>query len=325
MPPAETNRSDDLRQADWGCQEHSQRGDDPVTKLHDAMKQPVHQPRSFARDFSERVTDARLSANDERIVAYLLEHPGELPFMTADSLSRAVGVSRAAVVRLAYRLGYDGFKHLRDVARDEFQGSEQFDGNSIISRFVASDTDALSDVNIRQDIQNLVLTHALVVEALPHAAAAVSAASTVHVIGSREDFGLAFLLHRSLHYIRPSVRLTDEGFPDEIYQASMSDTVVALIFRRYPKLSISLLKEAKARGANTVLITNVPAAEFAEHADHVLPIATNSPMLYRSMVAAVAVIQGLVAQVAALDPERTREALEAYERFVQAQDLLLER
>lgn len=67
------------------------------------------------------------------------------------------------------------------------------------------------------------------------------------------------------------------------------------------------------------------SGEFAEHADHVLPIATNSPMLYRSVVAAVAVIQGLVAQVAALDPERTREALEAYERFVQAQDLLLER
>jgi hypothetical protein len=45
---------------------------------------------------------------------------------------------------------------------------------------------------------------------------------------------------------------------------------------------------------------------------------------YRSMVATVAVIQSLVAAVANLDPERTRRALEAYERFVQDQDLLLE-
>jgi DNA-binding MurR/RpiR family transcriptional regulator len=69
----------------------------------------------------------------------------------------------------------------------------------------------------------------------------------------------------------------------------------------------------------------VPAPSFASHADHVLPTATDSPMLYRSMVATVAVIQSLVGQVAALDPERTKRALETYERFVQAQDLLLER
>jgi hypothetical protein len=43
------------------------------------------------------------------------------------------------------------------------------------------------------------------------------------------------------------------------------------------------------------------------------------------MVATVAVIQSLVGQVAALDPQRTKRALEAYERFVQAQDVLLER
>jgi DNA-binding MurR/RpiR family transcriptional regulator len=290
------------------------------------VKQPVQAPVSFTRDFSQRVADAeaKLSSNDERIVAYLLEHPGEVPFMTADALGKAVGVSRAAIVRLAYRLGYEGFTHLRDVARDEFQGAEQFQGTSIVSRFMATDTAALSDANVRQDIQNLVLTHSLVGEALPEAAAALSAAANVHVIGSREDFGLAFLLHRSLHYIRPAVRLTDESFPDEIYQMSMDDTAVALIFRRYPKLSVSLLREAKARGATTVLITNVPSRDFAEDADHVLPVATDSPMLYRSMVATVAVIQSLVAEVANLHPDRTREALEAYERFVQAQDLLLE-
>jgi DNA-binding MurR/RpiR family transcriptional regulator len=290
------------------------------------VKQSVQQPVSFARDFSERVAEARekLSSNDERIVAYILEHPGEIPFMTAEALGRAVGVSRAAIVRLAYRLGYDGFTHLRDVARDEFQGGEQFQGNSIISRFLATDTDALSDANVRQDIQNLILTYRLVSEVLPGAAAAISAAANVHVIGSREDFGLAFLLHRSLHYIRPGVRLTDEAFPDEVYQLTMEDAAIALIFRRYPKLSVSLLKEAKVRGASTVLITNVPAHDFASHADHVLPTATDSPMLYRSMVAPVAVIQSLVAEIANLEPERTRKSLEAYEQFVQEQNLLLE-
>jgi len=291
------------------------------------VKQAVQTPVSFIRDFSQRVADAseKLSANDERIVAYIRGHPGEIPFMTAEALSQAVGVSRAAIVRLAYRLGYDGFTHLREIARSEFQEGEQFQSNSIISRFLATDSDALSDANVRQDIQNLILTYRLVNEVLPAAAATISKAANVHIIGSREDFALAFLLHRSLHYIRPGVHLTNEAFPDDIYQLTMDDAAVALIFRRYPKLSVSLLEEARSRGASTVLITNVPARDFASHADHVLPTATDSPMLYRSMVAAVAVLQSLVAEIANLDPERTKNSLEAYERFVQDQDLLLER
>ncbi len=70
--------------------------------------------RAFIRDFAVRVSDnrSRLSNNDGRIVEYLREHPDELAFHTSKSLAVEVGVSQAAVIRLARKLGYRGGLHM---------------------------------------------------------------------------------------------------------------------------------------------------------------------------------------------------------------------
>ena len=64
--------------------------------------------RALIRDLAVRVSDnrSRLSNNDGRIVEYLREHPDELAFHTSKSLAVEVGVSQAAVIRLARKLGY---------------------------------------------------------------------------------------------------------------------------------------------------------------------------------------------------------------------------
>src|SRR5436190_1389987 len=55
-----------------------------------------------------------LSPNDRRIAAWLLEHEAEAPFQTAESLARAAGVSKAAVVRFGSRLGFGGYAGLSE-------------------------------------------------------------------------------------------------------------------------------------------------------------------------------------------------------------------
>src|SRR3954447_12158603 len=79
---------------------------------------------ALSRELDVRVAGARggLSGNDERILAFLHEHLGELAFHTAESLAQGAGVSAAAVVRFSRRLGYASFRELRERARDELQG-----------------------------------------------------------------------------------------------------------------------------------------------------------------------------------------------------------
>src|SRR5207302_10735431 len=60
-----------------------------------------------------------LSPNDRLIAQRVLDHPSQAPFETAESLADKAGVSKAAVVRFAVRVGYDGFAQLHDALRDE--------------------------------------------------------------------------------------------------------------------------------------------------------------------------------------------------------------
>ena len=76
---------------------------------------------SLRQELDVRVADARgrLSRNDERILSFLRDHLDELAFHTAESLAQGTGVSAAAVVRFARRLGFASFRELRERAREE--------------------------------------------------------------------------------------------------------------------------------------------------------------------------------------------------------------
>src|SRR5437763_14043397 len=60
-----------------------------------------------------------LSPNDKRIARQILEHYIEAPFETAESLAAKAGVSKAAVVRFATRIGLPGFTELHESLRAE--------------------------------------------------------------------------------------------------------------------------------------------------------------------------------------------------------------
>src|SRR4051795_4279568 len=93
------------------------------TWLTSLMSPDAVMPLSLQQELDVRVADARgrLSRNDELILAFLRDHLDELAFHTAESLAQGTGVSAAAVVRFARRLGFASFRELRDRAREELQ------------------------------------------------------------------------------------------------------------------------------------------------------------------------------------------------------------
>src|SRR5919206_856021 len=90
---------------------------------------PSAAPLSLQQELDVRGADARrrLSPNDERILAFVRNHLDELAFHTAESLAQGTGVSAAAVVRFARRLGFASFRELRDRAREDLQGASDAD------------------------------------------------------------------------------------------------------------------------------------------------------------------------------------------------------
>jgi DNA-binding MurR/RpiR family transcriptional regulator len=275
----------------------------------------------FDEEFAARAADARarLSGNDERILKHLQQNLDELPFHTSDSLSQAVGVSRAAVVRFASKLGYTGFTELQQAARQALRRSQE----SPLSRFSGEPSSSLLEQKAIQDSKNLLATEALARDAIGPAARAIAGAQRVYIIAARRSYGLAVHLDRMLEGLRNGVRLIDPGFPDEIADAGPGDVVVACLFRRYSRLTVDLLGMARTAGAEVVMLTDGRGHDFAAKSDHVIVAVATSPTLYDSMVAPLWALESLIAEVASVDPDRSRERLEAIEDFTEHHRLLL--
>lgn len=275
----------------------------------------------FAREFRRRAVEVedKLSKNDRRIVGYLREHLEELPFHTADSLAEATSVSRAAIVRLAHRLGYEGFAELRELARHELRAA----GRSPLARFRAGDPDSHFTHKLQLDHENLALTQMMGEEAIAGVAEALAAAPSIYVVGNGVSAGLALYFHRVLHGVRPEVHFVDATFPDSLARISPGDAVVAFLFRRYSRLTVALIDRARELGATIVILGDGGGRRFAGEQDRILVAATESPTLYPSMVGAAFLLEALVAATAAANPERTQDTLEERERFISEQHLLL--
>jgi len=276
----------------------------------------------FGKDFLMRVASVRgsLTVNDERVISELRDNPEALAFHTSDSLAQIAGVSRAAVVRFARKLGFAGFTELRDAAR----GAVKQQRESPLSRFAGDSPDSLMGRKMEQDIQNLRATLALSEEAVSGAARALGAARSIYVVGNRKSYGLALYAQRMLRGIRSEVHIVDPGFPDDLAGIGAEDVVLACLFRRYSTSTIGLLTASRQCGACTIVVTDGGGHGFAAESDHVLVALADSPSLYDSMVAPVWLLEVLVAQTAASDRSRSRATLEAVERFTEDHRLLLD-
>src|SRR4051812_23493274 len=248
---------------------------------------------ALGQELDVRVAGARggLSANDERILAFLHEHLGELAFHTAESLAQGAGVSAAAVVRFARRLGYASFRELRDRARDGLQAQQPAPsaGATTLGR------------KIERDIASLHVLSQLLDGPLEAAAAAVAGARTTWFLANRETYGLAVYAQRLLHQVRDDVRLVDPSFADPLRSLGPEHAVVACTFRPYARLSLALLRHARDQGARTVVVTDGLAHDFVEPSDIVLAVPVESPTLLLSFTPAVCVLETLAASVAMLD------------------------
>lgn len=285
------------------------------------MMNELHQSqlRPFEEELASRAADARgkLSKNDERILAHLHDNLDELPFHTSDSLGRSVGVSRAAVVRFAAKLGYSGFTEMQRASRAALREAQE----SPLSRF-SGRTDSLLEQKALQDSRNVLSTEALIRDSIGAAARSIAEADRVFLLGALKSGGLIVHMHRLLAGVRSQVHLVDPAFPDEIADVEKGDVVIACLFRRYARVTVELLGIARRSGAHTVLITDGRGHDFAAAAE-VIVASTHSPTLYDSMIGPLFALEALAAEVAAVDPARSKARLKDIEDFTGDRRLLL--
>lgn len=252
-------------------------------------------PASFLRRLD--AVAASLSANDAAVAAYLRRNPLAGALSTADQLARAVGVSKAAVVRFAVRLGYPGFTELREHLREHLI-HQQADSPPVARDQGVDDVRILLSTKLASDLASL----SSFVESVDQrdlqrcAEVLVRPDATVFVAGHRRGFAAAMFAQRMFNWIRPGVRLwrmEESGLALALDEIRAGDVVLAFAFRRYPRVTGVLLEYAREVGATTILVTESLTCPFVTLADSVLLCPSVESAAFDSNVPAVFCIESL--------------------------------
>lgn len=254
----------------------------------------------------------------ERLVAALLlkDYPmGGLHSIT--ELAEAANVSSPTVVRLARKLGFEGFTGLQDALRTEISAQIKRPMSKLEEAAGAAPGHRLDRMAVAA-AENLHGTLARIDRGDFDAAVTLLAdpGRGVFIEGGRLTRSIADHLCRHLQIVRPGVRALGGSpgvWPQLLLDIGALSVVVLFDIRRYESDLLKLSRLARARGARVVLFTDQWGSPIAADADHVFPALVETPSSWDSALAMLLVVEALVAEVQARTGGAARDRIEALE------------
>jgi DNA-binding MurR/RpiR family transcriptional regulator len=141
---------------------------------------------------------------------------------------------------------------------------------------------------------------------------------SVHLLGGRFTDALARYLAAHLSLVRPDVRHVPSGigvWRDRLLDIRRRDVVFVFDIRRYQEDVIAFARDAAARGAEMVLVTDQWISPLSRQAKHVLACRVAAPSRWDSSVALLAVVEALTAAATERLGEFARKRIEELERL----------
>lgn len=256
----------------------------------------------------------RVSPTQRRVIQYMLGSLPEVAFASTIDIAEAAGVSQPTVTRLATTLGYASYPEFRNAIRGVLRAAPGSVGTSL------SNNDAVAGLSLEQ--QNLAaLERTIAGDAMTVAVRLLAASRPVGIVGLRASSALAEYLGYFANRILLEVRVFNDAASlyDDVLQLRLDggSALLAFVMPRYPTATLEALAQARSLGVATVAIVDCPVVPFNEDVDALLvaPVGTNS--VVDSHAAAVVLAISLLDALAARQPERTRERLQAHEDLVE--------
>lgn len=260
-----------------------------------------------------------LTPSQKRIAEAVVADPQFVAFATVDKLADRLDIAPSTVVRFAYKLGLNGYPDLqervRHVVRGQLRTSAPADAEGADAAGHLSDTQAAS---VRLDLENLRQSAlALEPEALSRAAGLLASSRQAFVAGGAVSGPLADYAALTLARLRGQADLVEprggRSLPS-LLAAGADDALLAFGFAADGADVVPVMDLARERGIRVVGVTDSPISPVGQRVDVVLPALVSSAGVHDSLVAPLAVVNILLAEVAAALPDAARrhdEALDA--------------
>lgn len=275
--------------------------------------------RPLVRDLlRERQSD--LTASERKLSAVLQEDSLVAGLQSITRLAEMAEVSTPTVIRLARKLGFDGFPDLQNAIREEL--AERI--KRPLAKLDAALTDARDHIvsqfaetvssNINRTLDRLDLAEFDAVGQLLS-----DPAMRIYLLGGRITRSNAHYFFNHLQIIRPNAHLLDSSpsvWPQSLLDMNETSVLVVFDIRRYERELEKLARLAVEQGARIVLFTDAWGSPIEKVAAHTFRSMVEVPSSWDSTLAINFLIEALVAEIQRLGPDQSAERIAALENML---------
>lgn len=250
-----------------------------------------------AKRIRERSSD--LTAAERRVAEVVLASPQSIGFGTVADLARTAEVGAASVVRLASKLGFDGFSELQHAIQGELTRQLRPAAERIHEADVGARSDHLTIelANVRAALTGVDD------EALQSLVARLADVSRpVAVVSSNASTGVAQQFISQLHQLRDGVQLvagSDVVVRRELAVLDAASTMIFIDLRRYERWVLEAHQFAVSRSLWSAGITDSMLSPVASQADVAFVVAAASTGPFDSYVGVLSLLNLIAVDVAA--------------------------
>ena len=250
-----------------------------------------------------------LTPAERKVAAVMVDDPEAVAFGTVADIARRAGASGATVIRLATKLGYDGFVDLQAAVRTEMARRLRPASERIRRTPSAAGAGDLLTRTLRCELANVAATlegvdperFAAAVALLAGSNSRRSASGRVFILSGDASSGIATLAAGELGLLRDGVVCVN-GSAVRVEAAlagtGPADTLVVIDLSRYDRDVVEATARAKGRGARVLAVTDSALSPMAAGAEVALTVADDGAGPFDSHVGALAMLNALVAAVA---------------------------
>ena len=267
---------------------------------------------------SEQITSilpsifASLGPQQQAVARFMMENTSALAFLSAGDVGRRTGTHSATVVRLAQRLGYDGYPSLQQELR---QQSQQYPAYLDMADRVGQ-TGSLEEIvvtSFTQASRNLDrAARTLDLDAVRRIIEALLNCRKVLVVGLGVARPAAVYLASSLRFTGADVHEAGDSIAlaQEIALLHRGDVLFVIDYHRYYREAVHFAEAAQVNGATVCALTDSTVSALAPFADHLLAVPSEAAATPRtSLAASMVAIEVLLAAITAESREHTAETM----------------
>ena len=265
----------------------------------------------------------RVSRAINDVVQAAISDPELASYASAFEFSQAAKVNVATVTRSAQALGFTGWPELRQEIRTRFVGALSAPEVAIVHSAHSSGRpfqDALS-----RDAESLAMVRRIVDANQVREFSAVIAGSRRRVVvaaGSVAAIARAFAHNAGLAGYRSELAYDSVTASNAVADFGPGDVLIAVSFWRLYRFTSIAVRQAKSLGASVCVLTDSAASPLVALADRVIIVPAEGVSFFPSLVPGLAVVQGICAELASIDPDRTQRSIAAAEEQWKAFGLL---